>query len=439
MKTRFSTAGLALCMALLGLIGCEEGPVTNGVGDGSGAGPGPSLGDCLVFDNALSPPAWLHGEWRAAGLDPQLDLAYLWTFTADNAIVAPRAAGGLNFKELRYAGLRNERSSGGLYSFEQCQPATAQTAKKVVTHRFEKTATGARYKLDQDPPLPVSPSWVEMVKVSGGGPGPGPAVDTPASELTGSIGFAGGTVRSGRPPAATNNPGDPRLSGAPSTPSTVTPGMQGTMQIDFADVPANASFDVNIRFDDADGYISVPQVNGGSTSGTVDLPFSLPEAVCENLEDVKHQIMCYESVSIGGVRVSAEQARQLVLDCGPPEEPTGSGFVPVPAAPQCLQIESGERSDTWTNVCTEEITVFYCYSDNTGGVGQLCGDNESESQPYYTHTAWTFGAPGSTTTTGHWGSAYDYAVCQGEINPYIEGEFISDERGYYSCFKWVGS
>lgn len=146
-----------------------------------------------------------------------------------------------------------------------------------------------------------------------------PEEPTPADELTNAITFSGGTVREGRPPAPTNNPDDPQLSGAPATSSTIAPGVQDTMSIDFSSVPANTRFDVNVRFDDADGYINIPigtAMTGGSTSGTLNLPFSLPDSVCDNLADVQHQIACYESVSVGGVSVSLEQARMLVLDCG---------------------------------------------------------------------------------------------------------------------------
>jgi hypothetical protein len=148
----------------------------------------------------------------------------------------------------------------------------------------------------------------------------------PAGELTKAISFTGGTVKSGSPPRATNNPGDPQLSGAPSTPSTMSPGTQGSMSIGFANVPPNTPFEVNVRFDDAGSYINIPidtSITQGSTSGTLNLPFSLPSSVCDDLDNIRHQIACYESVSVGGTRVSTEQARQIVLNC---ESGGGSGF-----------------------------------------------------------------------------------------------------------------
>ena len=110
-------------------------------------------------------------------------------------------------------------------------------------------------------------------------------------------------------------------------------------------------------------------------------------------------------------------------------------FVPVPAAPQCLQIEPGETIDSGTNVCAEHISVFYCFVQDQRG----CGSNTRERQPYYTHYSLSFGEPGSTTRFYHRGGEWRYAVCQGDLNPYTVGEFVSDEQGNYSCFKRVRS
>ena len=108
-------------------------------------------------------------------------------------------------------------------------------------------------------------------------------------------------------------------------------------------------------------------------------------------------------------------------------------FVPVPAAPQCLQIEPGEDTDTGTNICTQRISVFYCFVQEQRG----CGSNTRERQPYYTHFSFAFGEPGSTTRFFHRGMEWHYAVCQGDINPFTVGEFVSDAEGNYSCFNRV--
>ena len=176
---------------------------------------------------------------------------------------------------------------------------------------------------------------------------------TPAEELTDSIAFEGGTVWAGRPPAPTNNPGDPQLSGAPATPSTIAPGVEDTMGIGFSNVPADTPFDVNVRFDDANQFINIPidtAITGGNSSGTLNLPFSLPASACDNLAAVKHQIECYESVSVGGVSVSLEQARQLVLDCTVQElqaclanrpQPSASTFRDCEVCPDMVEVPVG--------------------------------------------------------------------------------------------------
>ena len=149
---------------------------------------------------------------------------------------------------------------------------------------------------------------------------PGTGGGSPASAVTEGITFSGGTVRSGAPPQATNNPGDPVISGSPSSStSTLQPGSQGSLAISYSSVPANTPFDVNVRFAGADQYISVPispSVTGGATSGNLNIPFSLQQQICSDLDNINHQITCYESVSVGGTRVSREQARQMVLSCG---------------------------------------------------------------------------------------------------------------------------
>ena len=147
----------------------------------------------------------------------------------------------------------------------------------------------------------------------GGGDG------NPSQELTEGISFAGGTVRNGMPPAPTGGPDAPIINGAPDLPSAIAPNQQGSLGISFSNVPANTPFDVNVRFDGADSYINIPvgtSTTGGATAGNLNIPFSLSQSICDNLADVQHQIRCYESVSVNGVRVSQEQARQMVLNCG---------------------------------------------------------------------------------------------------------------------------
>ena len=151
----------------------------------------------------------------------------------------------------------------------------------------------------------------------------------PGEELTENITFSGGSVRQGSPPPATNKPGDPVVSGAPSNTATIQPGGQGSLAISYSSVPANTPFDVNVRFSGSNSYIRIPvspAVTGGATSGNLNIPFSLSQQVCSSLDDINHQITCYESVNVGGTRVSREQARQMVLACqGGGDDTPGEG------------------------------------------------------------------------------------------------------------------
>ena len=188
---------------------------------------------------------------------------------------------------------------------------------------------------------------------------------SPATALTNGMAFRGGTVEEGRPPAATANPGDPELAGAPSTPTTILPGQSASMSVDVHNIPANTSFKVNIRFDDANQYISIPidsSVVGSSFSGasaipsppqvnsvgamSLNLPFSISDSVCANIGNILQEIECFESVSIGDTRVSAEQARSLILDCRSPDCAVPISWSPPPWIRGTWQGETGTLTTT---------------------------------------------------------------------------------------------
>lgn len=144
--------------------------------------------------------------------------------------------------------------------------------------------------------------------------------------VTTGITFVGGALKDGAPPAPTNNQGDVSLTTPSSTPAEITPGQSSSLDITLNDMPAGQNFDINVRFGSSNNYINIPiddsngvitgLVNSGGT-GTLNLPFSLPANICDNVADIQHQIACFESVDVGGgVVVSKETARQLLLDCG---------------------------------------------------------------------------------------------------------------------------
>ena len=90
------------------------------------------------------------------------------------------------------------------------------------------------------------------------------------------------------------------------------------MDIQFDNVPADTDFDVNIRFGAADSFINIPvdqSITGGAGSGTLGLPFTIEEDLCARLSAQRQRVACCESISVDGVMVSTEQARELILNC----------------------------------------------------------------------------------------------------------------------------
>ena len=199
---------------------------------------------------------------------------------------------------------------------------------------------------------------------------PAPTDDGPAATFTNSIEFSGGTVRAGLPPAATDNPNDPQLSGAPLFPATLAPGDQGNMAIDVVNLPADTDFEVNIRFGDADGdadrYVSVPvsssmvkravldaapgtlrTASNGTVSGTLNLPFTAPRDICAGLKAQRHRLSCCESIDVGGISISREQAREIILNCDDTEIEDGRYCIhdyPVPVGPSADDVEQAIRA-----------------------------------------------------------------------------------------------
>lgn len=214
----------------------------------------------------------------------------------------------------------------------------------------------------------------------------------PDDAMTAGISFSGGSVVSGTPPAATNNPGDITLT-SPTDPASVSPGGSGTMSITINQPPGTiASMDVNVRFGNAGSFINIP-VNSsitsqlaGTTGGVLDIPFTLSSSVCNNIADIQHQIQCYESVDIGGgVNVSPATARQMLLACGTASDggdfATGPGDYcaddyPIEACTELNNTAGINSSFTSGQACSSAFpssTVLGDYDCTTSGVFTNCG------------------------------------------------------------------
>ena len=112
-------------MVSLTLAACEE--ATNGSGSGGGAGGTVRGCGTTIIDNAVSPPAWIHGTWYPEGTNRAVPFG---TFTSDNMII-----GGVNFKETRYASIMSDSTTANTYTFRQC---VVSTPERVVTLTFRR-------------------------------------------------------------------------------------------------------------------------------------------------------------------------------------------------------------------------------------------------------------------------------------------------------------
>ncbi len=80
-----------------------------------------------------------------------------------------------------------------------------------------------------------------------------------------------------------------------------------------------------IRFGDTGDFIIIP-VDGSSTSGTLDFSFGIPSDICNNLNDICHDIRCYEYAVVddgsgSNFQVSRANINQLASACGGCDEP----------------------------------------------------------------------------------------------------------------------
>lgn len=80
-----------------------------------------------------------------------------------------------------------------------------------------------------------------------------------------------------------------------------------------------------LRFGDTGDFIIIP-INGSSTSGTLDFSFGIPADICNNLNDICHDIRCYEYAVVddgsgSNFQVSRANINQLATACGGCDEP----------------------------------------------------------------------------------------------------------------------
>lgn len=185
--------------------------------------------------------------------------------------------------------------------------------------------------------------------------------------ITNGILFSGASVLNGAPPKATNNPGDAYLTVPSDTPVNLEPNASGELSIKVNDMPAGQNFNVNVQFGSSTQYIIIPIdnsnglieniVNNGG-SGTLNIPFSLPPSICDNIDKIQHQIDCYESVDIGGgAMVSKQTARRMLLACG---NESGSGDFATGADDYCVDDYPREAC----SILNEQNMIKTSYKEN---------------------------------------------------------------------------
>ncbi|MEO9869910.1 hypothetical protein [Ekhidna sp.] len=106
----------------------------------------------------------------------------------------------------------------------------------------------------------------------------------------------------------------------------VVGGQQINVSIPFTSQNSNVTH-AGIRFGDRGDIIMIPIPGAnGNSSGTLDFAFAIPPDICENLNDICHDIRCYEfAVTSDGTGNSFQASRsninQLASACGGCDEP----------------------------------------------------------------------------------------------------------------------
>ncbi|WP_424962152.1 hypothetical protein [Ekhidna sp.] len=114
-------------------------------------------------------------------------------------------------------------------------------------------------------------------------------------------------------------------SGSGST-MQVVGGQQVSVSIPFTAANSNVTH-AGMRFGDSGDIIMIPiPAANGNSSGTLDFTFGIPADICENLNDICHDIRCYEFAvtsdgSGGQFQVSRANINQLASACGGCDEP----------------------------------------------------------------------------------------------------------------------
>lgn len=148
----------------------------------------------------------------------------------------------------------------------------------------------------------------------------------------------------------------------------VTPGESSSAQISFE--AANGVTHAAMRFGNSGKTWMVPLSSGsGSSSGTINVPFTIPPELCDDLSSICHDIKCYEfaarETSGGTYKISRANINDLAMMCGNCDEPSckdllGDNCIGGGNYEGCNDYED-YCGNTWTSCCQVSGTSVDCY------------------------------------------------------------------------------
>lgn len=158
----------------------------------------------------------------------------------------------------------------------------------------------------------------------------------PNDALNSRLGWPAGTQsKTGSFPSPTNLANNISLTSPSSSTTTLSPTTgSANLPISMTNAVPGQATNVNVKFGSGSSFVQIP-VSGStitSSSGTLNVGFSVPSSICDNVSDIEHQISCYEQVTLAdGSQVSKETARQMLLACGTGGTTGGGGFATGPS------------------------------------------------------------------------------------------------------------
>ncbi len=190
---------------------------------------------------------------------------------------------------------------------------------------------------------------------------------TPAAALLAGLDFGGFEVeeREGPPPDPNDSPIQIQHLIPDPEPLLISPGGSGALQFAYFGAVDYTEVEVIISFDDSDTYLVIV-VQIDSVSGEIVLPFSVDPEICDNLEEVYHDITCSEALQGYDDTVTEYLTALIGLECSAgttetdPTDDTGT---------------TGEYSfDT-------EMEFFQFFADNYCPMAQECSTRFSDQWP----------------------------------------------------------